>query len=112
MTALACIVVALGAAWIVIAPLVLRLKAPLSDGPDRLSELRELQALRDVAYETLRDIEFDYHAGKIDEADYRELTARYQDEALQLMRRMDLLSAAPAGTAPPAGVATPSGAPR
>ena len=112
MTALACILVALGALWLVIAPLVLRSKAPLTDGPDRLSELRELQALRDVAYETLRDIEFDYHAGKIDDADYRELTARYQGEALQLVRRMDLLSTAPDGT-PPAVAATRSpGEPR
>jgi hypothetical protein len=56
--------------------------------------MRELAALRDVAYETLRDLEFDFHAGKIAEADYRELTARYQAEAAGVVERLDRLQAA------------------
>jgi hypothetical protein len=97
MLALAGILVTLGVCWLVLSPLFLRIGAPLADGPDRLAELRELETLRDVAYETLRDIEFDFHAGKISEADYRELTDRYKAEALHLVRRLDALrSTAPA----------------
>jgi len=94
MLALAGIFMTLLACWLVLAPLLTRAAAPLTDGPDRLAELHELETLREVTYETLRDIEFDYHAGKISEADYRELTDRYKAEALQLVRRIDALGAA------------------
>lgn len=79
-------------AW-VLAPLMRGIAAPLKDGPDRLAELREIYALRDVAYETIRDLEFDFHAGKIGEADYRELNERHRREALQLVGRIEALEA-------------------
>ncbi len=47
----------------VLSPLARGVGAPLRDGPDLVAQLRELYALRDVAYETLRDLEFDFHAG-------------------------------------------------
>ena len=72
-----------------VAPLAMRLKAPLTDGSDDVAELRELHALKDVTYETLRDVEFDYHAGKISEQDYRDMTDRYTHEAADLLKRID-----------------------
>jgi len=99
MTILAGILLVLGVSWFVLSPLVKGLAAPLTDGPDRLEELRELRALREVAYETLRDIEFDFHAGKISQADHQELTERYKVEALDLVRRIDALEAAPRAAA-------------
>jgi hypothetical protein len=106
--ALAGILLALGAAWLVLSPFATRARAPLTDGPDRVAELRELYALRDVAYETLRDLEFDFHAGKISDADYRELTDKYRGEAFDLVRRIDAVEAGPGATPakaspPPAG---------
>ena len=106
MLALAGILLTAGACWVILAPLLMRIRAPLADGPDQLAELRELETLREVAYETLRDIEFDFHAGKISEADHRELTDRYKAEALQLLHRIDAIketiraSPAPARDAP------------
>jgi hypothetical protein len=94
---LAGILLTLAACWLVLAPLLSGRAAPLTDGPDRLAEIREVRALRDVAYEALRDIEFDYHAGKISEADYRELGDRYREEAIALVRRLDALAAAEPG---------------
>jgi hypothetical protein len=94
MVVLAAIVLAFVVTAAVVSPLVTRQAAPLSDGPDRAAAIRELAALRDVAYETLRDLEFDFHAGKIGEADYRELTARYQAEAASLVERLDRLQTA------------------
>jgi len=93
--ALAGILLALAAVWLVLSPLVTHARAPLTDGPDAVAELRELYALRDVAYETLRDLEFDFHAGKISDADYRELADRYRGEAIELVRRIDALTGAP-----------------
>jgi hypothetical protein len=76
-----------------LAPFAQHLKAPLTDGPDAAAELRELHALKDVTYETLRDVEFDFHAGKISETDYREMTDRYTREALDVVRRIDAVEA-------------------
>lgn len=101
MLALAGILMALGACWLLLSPMLTRVGAPLTDGPDRVAELRELETLREVAYETLRDIELDFHAGKISESDYREMADRYKAEALQIVRRIDALQAAapaPVGT--------------
>src|SRR5207245_2926427 len=85
------IVLTLGTAVLVLAPLVGRFGAPLADGPDLVTRLRDLYALRDVVYETLRDLELDFHAGKIGEADYDELSDRYRREALQVVKRIDAL---------------------
>ena len=65
MLVLAGIVLTLAVATLVFSPLVRHVAAPLTDGPDVLAQLRELQALKGVTYETLQDIELDYHAGKI-----------------------------------------------
>jgi hypothetical protein len=100
MVALAGILLTLGAVWLVLSPLLTHARAPLTDGPDQVAELRELYALRDVAYETLRDLEFDFHAGKITETDYRELADRYRGEALALVRRIDTLTGGPPPTEP------------
>lgn len=91
MILLLAIVVALCVVVAVAQPLVTGRGAPLDDGPDRASEIREVAALRDIALETLRDLEFDRHAGKISEADFRDLADRTRAEAAALMERLDRL---------------------
>jgi hypothetical protein len=76
-------------------PLVTGRGAPLTDGPDLAGEIREVEALRDIALETLRDLEFDRHAGKIAESDYKEMADHTRDEAARLMERLDRLQAPP-----------------
>ncbi|MFQ5877241.1 MAG: hypothetical protein ACE5JH_06060 [Acidobacteriota bacterium] len=93
MLVLALIFLTLMTASFVLSPIVRRVGAPVTDGPDLIAELRELYALRDVEYETIRDLEFDYHAGKIGESDYRDLSHRHKMEALRLVRRIDELEA-------------------
>lgn len=53
-------------------------------GPEktRASYLRER---KDVVYENLRDLNFEYRAGKIPDADYQSLKANLQDEAAGLL---------------------------
>lgn len=94
MVMLAGIVVIAAAVAFVAAPFALRLSAPLTDGPDRVAELRELYALRDLHYETLRDIEFDFHAGKIGRKDHDEMTERTTAEAVGVVQRIEGLEAA------------------
>jgi len=100
MAILAGILLVLAASAFIVAPLLTGRAAPLVDGPDRLAALRELQTLRDVTYETLRDLEFDHHAGKIADADYEELRARYHAEAVDLVGRIAALETDGRGGAP------------
>ena len=53
-------------------------------GPEktRASYLRER---KDVVYENLRDLNFEYRAGKVPDADYQWLKANLQDEAAGLL---------------------------
>jgi hypothetical protein len=48
----------------------------------RASYLRER---KDAVYENLRDLNFEYRAGKVPEADYHSLKASLQDEAAALL---------------------------
>ena len=59
-------------------------------------ELRDLYVLRDVAYDTLRDLESDFGMGKMGEGDYRELKTRTQAEAAEILRRIESLEWPPA----------------
>ena len=93
MLVLAGIILSTTAAALVLSPLVRHISAPLTDGPDLLAQLRELHALKIVVYETLQDVEYDYHAGKIGERDYREMTDRYTKEAVSLVQRIEAIEA-------------------
>ncbi len=75
----------------VLSPLIRRTAAPLTDGSDLIAELRETYSLRDVQYEVIRDIELDFHAGKIGEPDYRELSQRHKQEAMKLVQQIEAL---------------------
>lgn len=102
MATLAGILLVLAASAFILGPLLTGRTAPLKDGSDRLELLRELENLRDVTYETLRDLEFDHHAGKIADDDYRELRDRYHAEAIALVGRIAALEPEPPGAAPAA----------
>ena len=93
MLVLAGILLSLAFAAFVLSPLIRHVSAPLTDGPDLLARLRELHALKSVVYETLQDVEFDYHAGKISEPDFREMTDRYTNEAVRLVQRIEEIEA-------------------
>jgi hypothetical protein len=66
-------------------------------GPEktRASYLRER---KDVVYENLRDLNFEYRAGKVPDADYQSLKATLQDEAAALLAEIDELES---GTSTP-----------
>jgi len=93
MLVLAGILMTLAVTAFVLSPLVRHTSAPLTDGPDLLARLRDLHALKSVAYETLQDVEFDFHAGKISESDFREMTDRYTKEAVRLVQRIEEIEA-------------------
>ena len=55
----------------------------------RLDHLRER---KDVIYENLRDLNFEYLAGKYPEQDYADQRASLEDEAARVIAEMDQLS--------------------
>ncbi len=60
----------------------------------RLSFLRER---KDVVYENLRDLNFDYKAGKFPEADYVAMRAALEDEAIGILAEIEQLESAEEG---------------
>ena len=73
---------------------VLYLPGRLFLGPEktRASYLRER---KDAVYENLRDLNFEYKAGKVPDADYTSLKSSLQDEAATLLAEIALLEKNP-----------------
>jgi len=76
---------------------VFYLPGKLHLGPEktRASYLRER---KDAVYENLRDLNFEYKAGKVPDADYQSIKSSLQDEAAALLAeiaRLEAKAAAP-----------------
>ena len=71
--------VAAGVVFFLIQPVVKGLQASLDRSED---ELTDTEARKRVALLALRDVEYDFLAGKLDEEDYRSLKAELTAEAL------------------------------
>ena len=54
-----------------------------------------LRERKDVVYENLRDLNFEYKAGKVPDADYQSLKAALQDEAAALLAEIARSEALP-----------------
>jgi hypothetical protein len=53
-------------------------------GPEK-TRVGYLRERKDAVYENLRDLNFEYKAGKLPDADYRSLKATLQDEAATIL---------------------------
>jgi rRNA maturation endonuclease Nob1 len=69
--------------------------APLAEGFDQMAR-RSIEApdspaeRKRAALRGLKDLEFEHALGKIDDADYAELSAHYREEAKAILRELDL----------------------
>jgi len=52
-------------------------------------EYHNLLYAREAAYLALKDLEFDYKTGKLDEDDYEQLKRRYEEEAVAILKSID-----------------------
>lgn len=48
-----------------------------------------LLVLKENAYATIKDIQFDFKTGKISEEDYKELMAKYEAEAVGILKKIE-----------------------
>jgi hypothetical protein len=104
--ALAAALLGLVALWLVLHPLVhpaARHAAPVFEPID------PEETPKGVALAALKEIEFDRETGKLSDADYEMLKAKYTAAALEALREAD--SAPPAPPLPPSRTPPPSGGP-
>jgi hypothetical protein len=104
--ALAAALLGLVALWLVLHPLVhpaARRAAPVFEPID------PEETPKGVALAALKEIEFDRETGKLSDADYEMLKAKYTAAALEALREAD--SAPPAPPLPPSRTPPPSGGP-
>jgi hypothetical protein len=109
--ALACLLGLTMLAWLLL-PVVREASGFDAPPSDARSELEDLYIQREGIYATLKELDFDHETGKLMVEDYRELRARYSDEAIQILNRIDALEVARAIAArtprAPKGVPKPS----
>jgi hypothetical protein len=74
-------------------------RADPSDSAPHRTKLDQLLERRDAIYENLRDLRFEYRAGKFSEADYEETKQALEMEAARVLAEMDELTG---GTPTPA----------
>jgi hypothetical protein len=60
-----------------------------SDSAPHRTKLDQLMERRDAIYENLRDLRFEYRAGKFSEADYEETKQTLEIEAAKVLAEMD-----------------------
>ena len=63
-----------------------------SDSAPHRTKLDQLLDRRDAIYENLRDLRFEYRAGKFSEADYEETKQSLEIEAARVLGEMDTLT--------------------
>ena len=74
--------------------------------PDKLylghekTRAQYLRERKDAVYENLRDLNFEYKAGKVPDADYQSLKSSLQDEAAALLAEIAQLESGAALAAP------------
>ncbi|HJP18355.1 MAG TPA: hypothetical protein QF468_06875 [Nitrospinota bacterium] len=54
--------------------------------------LPHLLVQKEVAYATLKDLDFDFKTGKLSDEDYQELKTQYEKEAIGILEKIDQLS--------------------
>ena len=65
---------------------------------------RSLLEEREMLYETIRELDFDYRMGKVEEDDYRQARARYEAQAVAVLKALDQTEGRGGGDAVEAGV--------
>lgn len=106
---LICAAITMGVAWVVAQPLVSGpedLAGGDGSGPEE-EPARLLKVERDILYQSLHELDLDYAAGKLSEADYRALRAKQESQAVALLKAIDAAEA-PASS-PSSGPPSPRG---
>ena len=95
MIGFACALITLGALFS-----VFYLPGEVHSGPEK-TRVAYLRERKEAVYENLRDLNFEYKAGKVPEIDYQNMKTSLEDEAAALLAEMARLEQGGAPTTPP-----------
>lgn len=59
---------------------------------DKEIKVSELQREKNALFREIKDIELDFHMGKISESDFDELTTSYREKAMETMKHLESLN--------------------
>ena len=76
------------------APIYMFYAAPVEHGEVK-TRLMYLRERKDVIYENLRDLNFEYRAGKLSDADYESLRNSMEEEAANVLAEIAQLESVP-----------------
>lgn len=82
--------VAIGLAFFVGSPFV-RQRLDDSREGEATRELEQLMLHKETVYTAIRDLDFDFQTGKVDDDDYRAVRRQLEDEAVDVLRRIDVV---------------------
>lgn len=85
--AVACTLLAVAAIYFIFS-----VRPDASDSAPHRTKLDQLMERRDAIYENLKDLRFEYRAGKFSEADYEETKHSLEIEAAKVLAEMDELT--------------------
>ncbi|MCL6482120.1 MAG: hypothetical protein K6U02_10375 [Firmicutes bacterium] len=71
---------------------VFRVESTPEDTPPHRTRLDQLLERRDTIYENLRDLKFEYRAGKYSEKDFEQMKEALEIEAAQVIAEIELLT--------------------
>jgi len=71
---------------------VLYIEPDAADSAPHRSRLDQLLERRDTIYDNLRDLKFEYRAGKYSEADYLEMKKAGEDEAAMVIAEIEMVT--------------------
>lgn len=74
-------------------PLLNRRAAEIAGGDVAESELTDLLYKKESAYIALKELDFDFRTGKIDDADYQEMKSRFEANAVAILGKIEELEA-------------------
>jgi hypothetical protein len=90
---LICAAVALAAAWVVAQPILAGSTAGAEGGVSAEDPAHLLRIERDILYQAIHELDLDYAAGKLSEADYRGLRAKQEAQAVAILKAIDAATA-------------------
>jgi len=83
----ACVLLAAGILFF-----IFNVRPEFADSAPHRTRLDQLMERRDAIYENLRDLRFEYRAGKFSEADFEETKQALEVEAARVLAEMDTLT--------------------
>ncbi len=93
MTALiiVCTLLTAGTLFLIFRPLLLGGSLLFADYEGGPSSLKRLMRRKEVVYENIKDLDFEYKMGKLADDDYQRLRADYEREAYAVMREIETI---------------------